>query len=132
MADVRATDLTPETAATLNGAEEFVMFDSAEGKRCSVDNLHQFLHTSKGCMERKNVRCNATVASSDRAGFNFKQEVTWQTMTANDYVDGFISAGSYNGVWAIESAADKAILWFVTQPSTSVYVNIFREVTTNV
>ena len=28
MADINATDLTPETAATLDGSEEFVMFDN--------------------------------------------------------------------------------------------------------
>lgn len=132
MADVRASDLTQETAATLSGAEEFVMFDAAEGKRCSVNNMQTYLHQKKGCMERKTVRCNNAAASTDRSGYNYKQEVTWANMTADDYIDGEVSSGSYNGTWGIESAEGKAILWFVTQPSSSLYVKLFREVATNV
>ena len=108
------------------------MFDTAEGKRCTVNDMIAYLRAKKGCMERKNIRCNATEASTEKAGFNFKQEVTWANMTADDYVDGCIFAGLYYGTWAIEPAAGKAILRFVTQPATSVYVNVYREVTTSV
>lgn len=132
MADVKANELTAETAATLAGTEQFVMFDTAEGKRCTVNDMIAYQRAKKGCMERKNIRCNATEASTDKAGFNYKQEVTWTNMAADDYVDGYVSAGTYNGLWAIESAANKVILWFVTQPATSVYVTVYREVTTNV
>ena len=131
MADVKANELTAETAATLAGTEQFVMFDTAEGKRCTVNDMIAYQRAKKGCMERKTIRCNATEASTEKAGFNFKKEVTWANMTADDYVDGYVSSGSYFGTWAIESAAGKVILWFVTQPATSVYVNVYREVTAN-
>ena len=129
MADIPATDLTPETSATLSGAEQFVMFDAVEGKRCTVDDLAAFLRLNKGCMERKYVRCNATTASIDRSGFNFKQDVPWPGMTADDHITASISAGTYVNTWGVESAADKAILWFNSQPATSLYVSIYREVT---
>lgn len=43
MADINATDLTPETAATLDGSEEFVMFDNVEGKRGELDTVGDYI-----------------------------------------------------------------------------------------
>lgn len=37
MADINVTNLTPETSLSLDGTEQFVMFDTAEGKRATVD-----------------------------------------------------------------------------------------------
>ena len=132
MADVKANELTPETSTTLNGAESFVMFDTAEGKRCTVTEMMKYVRAKQGSIERKNIRCNATVADTSLAGYTRKQEVTWANMTADDFVDACVSSGSYTGSWAVESAAGKVILWFSATPATSVYVNVYREVTTNV
>ena len=126
MADVRATDLTQETAATLNGSEQLVMFDAAEGKRCTIDDLFAFLRLAKGCMAYKNIRCNNTSESSEKTGYNFKQEVTWPTMGANDFILGAITAGNYNSRWAAENAAGKLTLYFTTRPANNVYINIYR------
>ena len=43
MADVNASDLTQETKATLDGSEEFIMFDSTEGKRGTVDDVGDYI-----------------------------------------------------------------------------------------
>ena len=43
MADVNASDLTQETKATLDGSEEFIMFDSTEGKRGSVADVGDYI-----------------------------------------------------------------------------------------
>lgn len=43
MADINATDLTPETKATLDGSEQFVMFDSTEGKRGTVEDVGDYI-----------------------------------------------------------------------------------------
>ena len=132
MADVRATDLTQETSATLNGTEQFVMFDAAEGKRCTVNDMSEYQRQKVGFMEHKNIRCNNTSATTEKAGFKYKQEVAWTNMTAGDFVLGVPASGTYNGIWQVESAAGKVILWFLTQPAASFYVNVYREVTTTV
>lgn len=132
MADVKANELTAETSTTLNGAEQFVMFDTAEGKRCTINDLLKYIRAKQGSMERKNVRCNAVVESTEHAGFFWSQDITWANMTADDFIIGLVSAGTYNGGLGVESKAGKATLFFVTKPATSVYVNIYREVTTNV
>ena len=43
MADVNATELTQETGSTLDGTEQFVMFDSAEGKRATLNVIKSFI-----------------------------------------------------------------------------------------
>ena len=132
MADVKANELTAETAATLAGTEQFVMFDAAEGKRCTVNDMIAYQRQKVGCMEHKNIRCNDTSATTEKAGFKFKKEVTWTNMTAGDFVLGVPASGTYNGVWQVESAAGKVILWFLTQPPASFYLNVYREATTTV
>lgn len=129
MADVRASDLNQETASTLTGDEQFVMFDAAEGKRCSVNELQKYVRSKVGSTERKNVRCNNTEATTEKAGFFYKQEVPWTNMTVNDHVDWAVSSGSYNSILGVESAAGKAVIFFLTAPSTNLYLNVYREVT---
>lgn len=41
--DVYAPDLAEETTSTLSGSEQFVMFDSVEGKRGSVNNVGSYI-----------------------------------------------------------------------------------------
>ena len=36
---VKMGDLTQETSSTLDGTEQFVMFDSTEGKRATLDDV---------------------------------------------------------------------------------------------
>lgn len=43
MADIRAEDLTQETKATLDGSEQFIMFDSTEGKRGTVSAVGDYI-----------------------------------------------------------------------------------------
>lgn len=43
MADIRAEDLTQETKATLDGSEQFIMFDSTQGKRGSVAEVGDYI-----------------------------------------------------------------------------------------
>lgn len=43
MADIRAEDLTQETKATLDGSEQFIMFDSTEGKRGTVADVGDYI-----------------------------------------------------------------------------------------
>lgn len=43
MADVNVTDLTQETYSTMDGTEQFVMFDSAEGKRATVAAVGEYV-----------------------------------------------------------------------------------------
>ncbi len=43
MADIRVEDLTPETKATLDGSEQFIMFDTLEGKRGTVADVGDYI-----------------------------------------------------------------------------------------
>lgn len=43
MADIRVEDLTPETKATLDGSEQFIMFDTVEGKRGTVEDVGDYI-----------------------------------------------------------------------------------------
>lgn len=43
MADVNAVDLTQETLATLDGTEQIIMFDTAEGKRATVSAVGDYI-----------------------------------------------------------------------------------------
>lgn len=43
MADINAEDLTEETAQTLDGSEQFVMFDNVEGKRGGIDVVGDYI-----------------------------------------------------------------------------------------
>ena len=41
--DVNATDLTQETFSTLDGNEQFIMFDNTEGKRATLDAIKRYI-----------------------------------------------------------------------------------------
>lgn len=43
MADVNVTDLTQETYSTMDGTEQVIMFDSAEGKRATVAAVGEYV-----------------------------------------------------------------------------------------
>ena len=40
---IKMDELTQETAATLDGTEEIVMFDTTEGKRSTLDDVKTFI-----------------------------------------------------------------------------------------
>lgn len=52
-------------------------------------------------------------------GFMYKKEVSVSGITADTFVDGFISAGSYNSRWQIESDTDKIILRLCLQATNT-------------
>ncbi len=70
------------------------------------------------------IRCNNTAATTEKAGYNFKQEVSIPGITADYWVYAQVTSGSYLNTYQVEPAADKAILWFVTQPASNVYITI--------
>ena len=43
MPDINATDLPQETTSTLDGTEQFVMFDLASGKRASLADIKDYI-----------------------------------------------------------------------------------------
>lgn len=99
---------------------DFTLVDGAYASAVDVQDLTNLVHTNEA--NKLVIRCNQTTASTEKSGFNYMQEVSVQGMTADHWVDGFVSGGTYNGLWAIESFADKLRLWFVTQPATNVYI----------
>lgn len=124
MADIKMTDFANETNATLDGNEYVIMADAAEGKKCTVTNLKTYLSQFLEPY-RKEVTLNATSESTEKAGYNWKQSVSVPGVTANHWCDAEISSGTYNGGYAVETAADTINLWFVVKPATSVKVKIY-------
>lgn len=43
MADINAEDLTQETLSSLDGSEQFVMFDNVEGKRTTLQTVKMYV-----------------------------------------------------------------------------------------
>ena len=121
MADVKMTDFANETAATLDGNEYVIMADAAEGKKITVTNLQTYLSQTLEPY-RKEVTLNATAESTDKTGYNYLQTVSITGMTANHWVEGYISSGTYNNGFAVESVTGAINLWFVTKPGTSVKI----------
>ena len=94
----------------------------------STNTLYFYPALSK---EVKEIRCNATVSSSDKIGFNWKQEVPWTNAKSTDQVTVAITSGSYHLPLLAENSAGLVTLYFVVKPSTSVYATIVKEPTTN-
>lgn len=70
------------------------------------------------------IRCNNTAATTEKADYKFKQEVSIPGITADYWVYAQVTSGSYPNTYQVESAADKTILWFATQPASNVYITI--------
>lgn len=70
------------------------------------------------------VRLNATTESTERAGYNWLQEVSVQGMTASYWAWATVSSGTYNATFAVETAENKLRLWFPTKPTTSTYLTV--------
>ena len=72
----------------------------------------------------KRIRCDNTTATTEKDGYKFKQEVAVQGLTEGYWADAQVTDGTYHGTYQVEPAADKLILWFATQPATSVYITV--------
>jgi hypothetical protein len=55
MADINAVDLAQETALTLDGAEQFVMFDTSQGKRSTVEEVGNYILNRQKAIGTKTV-----------------------------------------------------------------------------
>ena len=121
---INAIDLPAETANTLDGTECVVGFDTAEGKKITINNLATFINAAVKTL-RKEVTCNAPVEDTSISGYNWKQEVAWSGVTANHAIGNvYVSSGTYNATYRVDTAADKIILYFSTKPATSVKIMV--------
>ena len=98
------------------------MTDGAYASASDFYELTNLVHTNEP--QSISIRCNNTVENTEKTGYNYMQEISLQGITDKYWIDGFISAGTYNGIWAVESLTDKIRLWFLTKPATSVFVTI--------
>lgn len=55
MGDINAVDLAQETALTLDGAEQFVMFDTSDGKRSTVEEVGKYVLNRQKAIGTKTV-----------------------------------------------------------------------------
>lgn len=124
MADIKMTDFANETASTLDGAENIIMADAAEGKKCTVNNFKTYL-SNYFQPKRIDITLNATAESTGKAGYNWLQSVSVSGVNANHWCTAEVISGTYNGIYAVETAADAIKLWFVTKPGTSVKVRVY-------
>ena len=78
MADINATDLTQETLSTLDGSEQFVMFDSAEGKRATLAATSQYAVTKQTASLNGSTQTVQNAIAGLQTNINAKQN----TLTA--------------------------------------------------
>lgn len=88
------------------------------------ENLESRVETNEDNIEKikfKTLVINPLDAVADTSvqGFMYKKEVSVSGITADTFVDGFVSAGTYLSRWQIESDTDKIILRFCLQPTNT-------------
>ena len=99
MADINATDLTEETLATLDGQENVVLFDTAEGKKVSLQVLADYVvqkATESLMGSNQTVAAAFTALNSKLSNF---QLVSSGSITANGNTT--ITVGSTGQVYLI-------------------------------
>lgn len=90
MADVNATDLTQETYSTLDGTEQFIMFDSAEGKRATVAAVGEYVLKKLTTSLNGSTQTVANALSSLNSDVKKIQHGSTSSIT--------VSAGSYGDI----------------------------------
>ena len=70
------------------------------------------------------VRLNNTQSSAEMLGYEWMQEISTPGVTENHWATSWISAGSYNPPYGVETLENKIRLWFPTKPSTSTYLTL--------
>lgn len=82
--DVYAPDLAEETTSTLSGSEQFVMFDSVEGKRGSVNNVGSYILQNGDADGEGHTVAEMIEAAVPR----MTKEVTGNPITVDDALGG--------------------------------------------
>lgn len=82
--DVYAPDLAEETTSTLSGTEQFVMFDSVEGKRGSVNNVGSYILQNGDADGEGHTVAEMIEAAVPR----MTKEVTGNPITVDDALGG--------------------------------------------
>lgn len=92
--EVRAQDLAQETASTLSGNEQFVMFDSTAGKRADIDDVATYVAGDKTTLKTTNKTSPvAAINENFDAIADVKEDYTGYTDNLFVFKDG-----TYNGV----------------------------------
>ena len=73
-------------------------------------------------VQRKTVTFSSVTSDTSVSPYKYKYEVAWTGVTANDWVDG---SGITDQDWAIESAANKVILRFTNNITSSKTVTCY-------
>ena len=73
-------------------------------------------------VQRKTVSFSSVTSDTSVSPYKYKYEVAWTGVTANDWVDG---SGITDQDWAIESAANKVILRFTNNITSSKTVTCY-------
>ena len=84
MADVNVTDLTQETYSTMDGTEQVIMFDSAEGKRATVAAVGEYvlkkLTTSLNGSTQTVANALASLNSDVHSSFTPDSYTSWKDL----------------------------------------------------
>ena len=94
MADINATDLTPETLSTLDGQENVVLFDTAEGKKVSLQVLADYVVQKA---TESLMGSNQTVAAAFTA-LNSNAFLYWtpdNSIPSDSDLDSYMTPGCY-------------------------------------
>jgi hypothetical protein len=69
-----------------------------------------------------------TKTSTSGTSYTYYYRFAVTGITANDFVDGSITSGTYTGNWAVESTSGYIYIHMATQPSTTLTFNIYYKV----
>lgn len=90
MADVNAVDLTTETLATLDGNENVVLFDTAEGKKVTLKVLADYIVQKA---TESLLGSNQTVANA--LTYIMNTTISFTTLNSTHDIDNILSTGWY-------------------------------------
>ena len=106
--EINATDLTEETTATLSGNEQFVMFDSAEGKRADIDEVATYIAGDKTQLQTTEKSSLVAAANELKAGEDdLKEDLGGRTVN-------LFNADAITHVYIGSSGAESAGNYYAT------------------
>lgn len=118
--EVKAQDLAQETASTLSGNEQFVMFDSTAGKRADIDDVATYVAGDKTTLKTTNKTSPvAAINENFDAIADLKEdlesiiELPYNQLDINDVIIG--------KNWLNQDNVGRAVIFLDAKPNTKYY-----------
>lgn len=103
--EVRAQDLAQETASTLSGNEQFVMFDSTAGKRADIDDVATYVAGDKTTLKTTNKTSPVAAINENFDAIADVKEDLGNTNDVMSEINGIILPNMEKGYIAFSTSA---------------------------